>query len=46
MAKRNLFERYKTVQLSPKKYRYLKWTEGRDNNGKECITTKGKAGQI
>ena len=34
------------VQFSPKKYRYLEWTEGRSDNGKECTTTEGKTGQI
>ena len=26
----------KKVQFSPKKYRYLEWTEGRGDNGNEC----------
>ena len=38
IAKRNLLQWYKKVQFSPKKYRYLEWTEGRGNNGKECTT--------
>ena len=43
--KRNLLERYKKVQFSPKKYRYLEWTERRGDNGKECTKTEGKTGQ-
>ena len=39
IAKRSLLERYKKVQFSPKKYRYLEWTEGRGDNGKECTST-------
>ena len=34
-----------TIQKSTfslKKYRYLKWTEGRDDYGKECTSTEGK----
>ena len=27
-----------------KKYRYLEWTEGRSDNGKECTSTEGKTG--
>ena len=46
IAKRNLLELYKKVQFSPKKYRYLEWTEGRGDNGKTCISTEGKMGQI
>ena len=45
IAKMNLLERYKKV-FSPKKYRYLEWTEGRDDNGKECTSTETKTGQI
>ena len=36
----------KKVQFFPKKYRYLEWTEGRGDNGKECTSTEGKTGQI
>ena len=28
------------------KSRYLEWTEGRDDNGKECTSTEGKTRQI
>ena len=28
IAKTNLPKRYKKVQFSPKKYRYMEWTEG------------------
>ena len=41
----NLLERYKKVQFSPKKYRYLEWIEGRGDNGKQC-TAEGKTGQM
>ena len=33
-------------QFSPKNYRYLEWTKGRGDNGKECTSTEGKTGQI
>ena len=46
MIKGICFERYKKVQFSPKKYRYLEWTEGRDDNGKEYTSTEGKTRQI
>ena len=46
IAKRNLLELYKKVQFSRKKYRYLEWTEGRGDNGKECTSTEGKTEQI
>ena len=39
------FERYKKVQFSSK-YRYLEWTKGRGDNGKECTSTEGKTVQI
>ena len=29
-------------QFSPEKYKYLKRTEGRGGNGKECTSTEGK----
>ena len=45
-AKRNLLLWYKKVQFSLKKYRYLEWTEGRGDNGKECTSTEGKTEQI
>ena len=32
----------KKVQFFWKKYRYLEWTEGRDDNGKQCTLTEGK----
>ena len=38
--------RYKKVQFSLKKHRYLEWTEGRGDNGKECTSTEGKIRQI
>ena len=28
------------------KYRYLEWTEGRGDNGKECTSTEGNTVQI
>ena len=46
IAKRNLLERLKKVQFSPKKYRYLEWTEGSGDNSKECTSTEGKNTQI
>ena len=46
IAKRNLLEQYKKVQLSPKKYKYLEWTEGRGDNAKEYTTIKGKTEQM
>ena len=42
----NLLERCKKVQFSPKKYRYLEWTEGRGDNGNKCTSTEGKTRQI
>ena len=45
IAKRNLLEWHK-VKISNKKYRYLEWTEGRDDNGKECTSTERKTGRI
>ena len=44
-AERNLLERYKKVQFSQKKCRYLEWTIGGDND-KKCTSTEGKTGQI
>ena len=41
-----MLARQKKVMLSPEKCRYLEWTEGRADNGKECTTTKGKTRQI
>ena len=38
--------RYKKVQLSPKKYRYLEWTEGRGDNSKEYTSTEENTRQI
>ena len=46
IEKRNSLERYKKVQYSVKKYRYLKWTEGISVNAKECTSTEGKTRQI
>ena len=40
------FERYIEVQFSSEKYRYSELTEGRDDNGKECRTIRGKTRQI
>ena len=40
MPKRNLLEQCKNVQFSPKNHRYMEWTEGRGDNGKDCILTE------
>ena len=42
IGKRNLLIWHKKIQFSSKKYRYLEWTKGRGDNGKEYTTTKGK----
>ena len=40
-AETNLLERYRIILFSPKKYRYLEWTEIGGDNGKECTSTEG-----
>ena len=40
IAKGNLLERYQKVQFSPKKSRYLEWTEGRGDKVKKCTSTE------
>ena len=45
-CKKELAWTIQKVQFSPEKYRYLEWTEGRGDNGKECTTTNGTTVQI
>ena len=46
IAKENLLEEHKQVQLSSEKYKYLEWTERKRDNDIECTTSKGKTGQV
>ena len=46
IAKRNLFERHRKVQFYTQKNRYLEWSEGKGDHGKECTSTEGKTEQL
>ena len=45
IAKRNSLNRHKKYTISQKKYRYLERTEGKGDNGKECIEGRGDNGK-